>query len=62
MANKGESKFLRVVCVRCGNRQVVFGKSSVKVKCHRCNRLLMKTSGGKITIKTLVREVLPWRR
>jgi len=52
------SKFVKVVCVRCGNNQIVFGKSSIKVKCSKCNKLLVKTGGGKIKIKTLVREVL----
>ena len=53
-----KGRFLRVVCKRCGNNSVVFGKSSIKVKCDKCNKLLLKTNGGKIKIKTLIREVL----
>ncbi|MBU0760611.1 MAG: 30S ribosomal protein S27e [Nanoarchaeota archaeon] len=52
------SRFVRVVCPRCGNKQIVFGKSSMKVKCVSCNRLLVKTRGGKIRIRAWVREVL----
>jgi len=56
--NKSKAKFVRIVCVRCGNPQIIFGKAVTKIKCSKCNRLLMKTSGGKVTIKTVVREVL----
>ena len=56
MDSKG--RFLRVVCVRCGNHQIVYGKASTRVKCLRCNKLLVKNGGGKIRIKTLVKEVL----
>jgi len=52
------SKFVRVVCARCGNKQILFGKSSTRVKCGKCNKLLVKTKGGKTKIKTLVKEVL----
>ncbi|MBS3099565.1 30S ribosomal protein S27e [Candidatus Pacearchaeota archaeon] len=51
-------KFVEVRCVRCGNKQIVFGKSSTKVKCARCNKLLIKVSGGKVVIRTEVRSVL----
>jgi len=56
MDEKG--KFVRVVCVRCGWGQVVYGKASTRVKCLRCNRLLARNSGGKIRIKTVVKKVL----
>ncbi len=52
-----KSKFVQIVCSRCGNEQVVFGKASTKVKCLKCNKLLVKNSGGKIKIKAIVREV-----
>ena len=53
-----KSKFVKVVCSRCGNEQVVFGKASIKVKCLKCNKLLLKNSGGKSRIMTFVRRVL----
>ncbi len=52
-----KSKFVGIVCGRCGNEQVVFGKASTRVKCLKCNKLLVKNSGGKIRIKAEVREV-----
>ncbi len=55
---KNQSRFVKVVCIRCGNNQIVFGKSSLKVKCGKCNRLLVKTGGGKVRIRTLAKEVL----
>jgi small subunit ribosomal protein S27e len=51
-------KFVKVVCVRCGNEQIVYGKASTRVKCLKCNKLLVKSGGGKTQIKTLIREVL----
>ncbi len=53
-----ESKFLRVMCPRCKNNQTIFGKSSTKVKCHNCNKLLVKTTGGKTKIKARINEIL----
>ena len=55
---KGSGKFLKVVCVRCRNKQVIYGKSSTNVKCLKCNKLLVKPRGGKTRIKTLIEEVL----
>lgn len=53
-----KGKFLEVACGRCGVKQILFGKSSTKVKCEKCNKLLVKTGGGKIKIKSVVKEVL----
>lgn len=55
---KEKSKFLKIMCARCGKNQVVFGKASTNIKCDNCNKLLIRTKGGKIIIKTLVKEVL----
>lgn len=52
-----KSRFVQVVCSRCGNEQVVFGKASTRVKCLKCNKLLVKNGGGKIKIKASVKEV-----
>jgi small subunit ribosomal protein S27e len=56
MDEKG--KFVRVRCVRCGNEQVIFGKSSTRVKCGKCNKLLVRVGGGRVRIRAVVREVL----
>lgn len=58
MAGDQKGKFVDVICCRCGNNQILFGKSSTKVKCLKCNKLLVKTTGGKIRVKTQIREVL----
>ena len=54
------SKFLKISCPRCKTRHILFGKSSIKVKCKKCNYLLLKTQGGKAKLRALVKEVL-WK-
>ncbi|MBU0977770.1 MAG: 30S ribosomal protein S27e, partial [Nanoarchaeota archaeon] len=58
MVIDNESKFIRAICTRCGNSQIVFGKSSTRVKCVKCNKLLVEPKGGKTRIRTIVQEVL----
>ncbi|MEK6825607.1 MAG: 30S ribosomal protein S27e [Nanoarchaeota archaeon] len=53
-----ESRFLKTICPRCKQRQIIFGKASSKVKCLKCKYLLMKTSGGKAKVRALIKEVL----
>ncbi len=55
---KGESKFLRIQCPRCRHVQIIFGKSATRVKCAKCNKLLVGVTGGKVRVKALVQEVL----
>jgi len=52
------ARFVRIICKRCGLGKVVFGKASSRVKCDSCNKLLLKTGGGKTIIKTYIKEVL----
>ena len=52
------SKFLKVSCPRCKKQVVIFGKSSTKVKCTGCNKLLLKTQGGKAKIMAEIKKVL----
>ena len=54
-----KTKFLKISCPRCHNKQIIFGNSSFKVKCQVCNKLLIKTTGGKTKIKAKVEKVLP---
>ena len=56
-----DGKFLEVICRRCRNKQIVYGKSTTDVKCLKCNKLLVKTGGGKARIVTFIRRVLIWR-
>lgn len=51
------SKYLRVEC-ECGNKQLIFGKVSSKVKCSKCSKLIAKPSGGKTIVLSKVKEVL----
>jgi len=48
------TKFLKIACPRCKNKQIIFGKSSLKIKCNKCNKLLVKTTGGKTKIRAKV--------
>jgi len=58
MQKSSEGKFLKIACPRCGNHQVVYGKSSTRTKCERCNKLLVKVTGGKVKVRAPVMEVL----
>jgi len=53
-----KSRFVKVVCPKCGNEQIIFGKASTKVQCLKCGRLLVESTGGKVRIKAKVLEVL----
>jgi len=52
------SRFLRIICPRCKNKHIVYGKSSIRVKCEKCNYLLLKPKGGKAIIRAKVKEIL----
>lgn len=54
---KSKSKFLKVSCPRCKHQKIIYGKSAIKIKCDKCNILLIKTTGGKTKIKAKVKEV-----
>jgi len=53
-----ESKFLKIICPRCKTLQITFGKASTRVKCQSCNKLLLKTGGGKARIKAQIKEII----
>lgn len=57
-AKTNAGKFLKISCPRCRNKQIIFEKSSLKIKCSACNYLLLKTMGGKSKIRARVMEVL----
>ncbi|MGQ4833311.1 MAG: 30S ribosomal protein S27e [Candidatus Asgardarchaeia archaeon] len=51
------SRFLKVKC-ECGNEQIVFNRSSTKVTCNVCGKVLVEPTGGKSIIKAEIIEVL----
>lgn len=52
------SKFIKVRCPKCKNEQIVFGKSSTKVSCLVCGKVLAESTGGKSKVKARILEVL----
>ncbi|PIN77387.1 30S ribosomal protein S27e [Candidatus Woesearchaeota archaeon CG10_big_fil_rev_8_21_14_0_10_34_12] len=55
-----ESKFIKIRCsnANCKNEQIVFGKATTPVKCHKCETVLTEPTGGKAKIKAKVLEIL----
>ena len=58
MIKETKSKFIKVRCNKCKNEQIIFGKSSMGVKCLVCDDELLESTGGKSKIKARVLEVL----
>ena len=52
------SKFIKIRCPECKNEQIMFGKTSSKVDCLVCGKVLAEPSGGKSRVKARVLEVL----
>lgn len=52
------SKFVKIRCPKCKNEQIMFGKSSSKVACLVCEKVLAESTGGKSKIKARILEVL----
>ncbi|TAL47817.1 30S ribosomal protein S27e [archaeon] len=46
-----ESKFIRVVCKKCKNEQIIFNKATSIVKCNNCNADIATPTGGVADIK-----------
>ena len=53
-----KSKFVKVVCGKCKNSQIIFGKASTKVRCIKCEGILAVPQGGNAGIRARVEEVL----
>lgn len=51
---KQKSKFLKVVCNKCKNEQVIFNKAASSVKCLVCGAELAEPRGGEAIIKTKI--------
>lgn len=56
-SSKQDSKFLKVVCSKCKNEQMIFNKSSSHVKCLVCGAEVAEPKGGKAKIKAKVIQV-----
>ncbi len=52
------SRFIKVRCNSCKNEQIIFGKTSIKIKCLVCNNIIAEPTGGKSKIKARILEVL----
>jgi len=53
-----ESRFLRVLCNKCKNDQVVYSKAATEVKCLKCGEVLAEPTGGEALINGKILEVL----
>jgi small subunit ribosomal protein S27e len=51
------SRFLKVVCSKCKNEQIIFNKAATRVKCLVCGNELAEPTGGKAKIKAKVIQV-----
>ena len=54
---KPRSKFLKIVCSKCKNEQVIFNKPSSKVKCLVCEAELAEPKASKAKVKAKVIQV-----
>ena len=45
-----KSYYLLIQCPNCGNEQITFSHSSLKVKCLVCDNILVEPKGGKAKI------------
>jgi len=53
-----KGKFIKVVCSKCKNEQIIFGKANTEVKCLICEEKLTDATGGKAKVRAKVLEVL----
>jgi len=51
ISNMPTSKFLKVMCRKCKNEQVIFSKSATIVKCINCGEILVEPTGGEAIIR-----------
>ncbi|MEM5802109.1 MAG: 30S ribosomal protein S27e [Candidatus Aenigmatarchaeota archaeon] len=52
-----KSKFLRVLCKKCKNEQIIFDKAANVINCFKCNTELALPSGGKVRLTNNVKVV-----
>lgn len=51
-----KSKFLRVMCGKCRNDQIIYNKAATVVKCLKCGEVLADPIGGQAIVKGKVLE------
>jgi len=45
------SKFLKVMCLKCRNQQIIFEKASTIVRCLKCKEIIAIPTGGKAKLQ-----------
>ncbi len=53
-----KSKFLKVECNKCSEKQIIFNSASNEIKCRNCGETLAESTGGKAKIKAKIRKTL----
>ena len=46
-----KSKFLKIVCRKCKNEQIIFNKAATIVKCNSCGEIIVEPAAGEAIIK-----------
>jgi len=44
-------RFIRVLCLKCRNEQIIFDKASTIVKCLNCGQIIARPTGGKAKLE-----------
>jgi len=44
-------KFIKVLCLKCRNEQIIFDKASTIVKCLNCGQIIARPTGGKAKLE-----------
>jgi len=58
MSSEKRGNFLKVKCLDCDNKQIVFDRAVSNVKCIICGKTLAKPLGGKAKITAHIDSVL----
>ena len=58
MTREHTSKFIKIRFPKCKNEQIMFGKTSSRVICLVCGKILADPTGGKSKVKARILEVL----
>ena len=53
-----KSKYMRVICRKCKNDQMLYSKVATVVKCNKCGVVIAEPTGGEARIYAKVVEVL----
>lgn len=46
-----KSKFIRLMCKKCENEQVIYNKVASVVKCTKCDEILAEPTGGEALVR-----------